>query len=99
MNPSATDRSEDREGELQSCGVFLHTQWPPTCGPAAYQPIQGPAHLVRLAGGLEAGDVVIGGTGAEAGAGAVRVPALPDLWGVDMQQKPEVRGGLGFPQP
>lgn len=66
--------------------VLLYTQWLLTV-PAVYQPIQGQAHLVRLAGGFEAGDVVIGRAGAEPGAGFVCVPALPNLWGTGMQQK------------
>lgn len=66
--------------------VLLHIQWLPTI-PAAHQPIQGQTHLFRLAGGFEAGDVVIDRAGAEPGAGFVCVPALPNLWSTEMQQK------------
>lgn len=82
--------------------VLLHTQWRPTCRPAPYQPIPGPAHLARLAGGLEAGDVVVSGAGAEPGAGVVRVPALPDLWGAGISgadRNLEARGGRSHPHP
>lgn len=72
---------------------------PPTCGPAAHQPIQGPAHLARLARRLEAGDVV-GGAGAELGAGVVCVPALPDLWGVGISgANRNLEGGDGREAP
>lgn len=57
---------------------------PPTCPPAPHQPIAGPAHLARLAGGLEAGDIVVDGAGAEPGTRLVRVPSLPNLWGADI---------------
>lgn len=66
---------------------------------AAYQPIQGPTHFTRLAGGLEAGDIVVDGAGAEPGAGVVRVPALPNLWGMDMQQKLGSQRQTGAPPP
>lgn len=48
--------------------------------------MQGPAQLSSLAGGVETGDIV-GGAGAEPGAGSVCVPALPNLWDVGMHQK------------
>lgn len=66
-------------------GVLWHAQWPPTRTPAAYEPMQGPAQLCRLAGGVEAGDVVAGAE-AQPGAASVRVPALPNLWDVGTQQ-------------
>ena len=73
------DGGEVGESLSQWLEVLLHPQWPPTCHPAPYQPILGPAHLAGLAGGLAAGDVVVGRAGAEPGAAVVRVPALPNL--------------------
>lgn len=57
--------------------VLLHAWWASYLPPAPHQPIAGPAHLARLAGGLEAGDIVVDGAGAERGTRLVRVPTLP----------------------